>query len=363
MRLRLLVAALASPVLLAAQLTLLVVRDGVESVAASPLDLGTVPAGSTADTEFRIRNTGFSDAWLNGLSLSGNRFSFAALPALPLRLGAGEAAGFTVRFSPLVATAHSAYLSVNGVVTVLRANGGEPAPVTPPPTDPAAPAPAPPLPSISIEPQALSGAQVARVSIRFQTASPIDATGRLTVAFTAAVPGAPDDSAIVFPATGARTIAFTVAAGESMARFQGSDAAEVQVGTTAGSLVFTAAVGSQTASFTATVPRGYAVVDWASASRVPAGIQIVATGYDTSRSTSIVSFTFYDATGDAIPPGLIQVDAAKAFADYYAATDLGSVFKLAAVFPVSGDASLIKTADVVFSNSLGSTQPRRLVIR
>ncbi len=360
---RLLAAALACPALLAAQLTLMVVRDGVESAVTSPLELGTVPAGSSSDTDFRIRNAGASDAWLNGLSLSGNRFSFAALPALPLRLGAGQAAGFTVRFSPLVATAYSAYLSVNGVVTLLRANGGEPAPVTPPPTDPASPAPSPPQPSISIEPQALSGAEVARVSIRFNEASPVDATGRLTVAFAAAVPGAPDDSAVLFPATGTRSIAFTVAAGESTARFEGSTTADVQVGTTAGSLVFTATLGPRTASFTAAVPQGYVVIDSAFASRTSAGIQIVAIGYDTSRSTSIVSFTFYDATGDTIAPGLIQVNAAKAFADYYATTELGSVFKLAAVFPVSGDASLIKTADVVFSNALGSTQPRRLVIR
>ncbi|HSW48567.1 MAG TPA: hypothetical protein VLH09_00255, partial [Bryobacteraceae bacterium] len=122
-------------------------------------------------------------------------------------------------------------------------------------------------------------------------------------------------------------------------------------------------LGPHTEQFTAVVPSGYVVIDAARTARSASGIEIEVTGFDTSRSTSLLSFTFYDLTGSVVSPGAIQVDASQPFQQYFAATELGGVFRLRAVFPVTGDISRIGAAEAVLSNSLGSTQTKRLAVQ
>jgi hypothetical protein len=356
----LLSAALLLPLALAAQMKLYVVRQGVEEAVGASYEVGSAAVGQYLDTTFRVKNTSILPAWLQGLNLAGARFSFASLPKLPLQLAGGEWLEFVVRFTPLDAVSYYAYLNVNGVTTVLTGAGGAPKPPEPPP--PVEP-PVPPKPRIVVDPPALRGGQQAKIAIQLASVSKTSAKGDLSMEFKPSVAGKADDSAVLFPATGARTISFTVTEGEDAARFGGGQDTEFQTGTTAGLITFTVKLGPYTEPFTAEVPRAPVVVDSARSTRAGGGIEVQVTGFDTSRSTSLLVFTFFDLGGGTVAPGAIQVDASRAFQQYFETTDYGSVFSLRAVSPVTGDSSQIGAVDVGLSNSLGDTRTGHVQIQ
>jgi hypothetical protein len=127
--------------------------------------------------------------------------------------------------------------------------------------------------------------------------------------------------------------------------------------------VFTAKLGPYTESLTVDVPNAPVVVDSAQATRTAAGIQVRTTGYDTSRSATRLTFTFFDRQARAVAPGAIQVDGSQAFRQYFLTTDFGSIFTLLAVFPVRGDASQIGAVEIELMNSLGATSTGRIPIQ
>ena len=357
---RLLAAALLTPLLLAAEMELYVVRHGFEQAVNSPFDVGSVAAGHALDTQFRVRNAALTPDWFQGLNLAGAHFSFASLPKLPVLLASGQASDFVVRFLPVDSISHTAYLNINGVRTVLTGTGGEPKPPDPPaPVEP----PSPPKPWIAIEPPALRGGQQAKVAVRLASASEASVTGELRMEFKPSVAGSADDAAVLFPATGGRTISFTVTKGEDVGKFSGRADTEFQTGTTAGDITFTATLGPHKEQLVVQVPRAPVVIDSARTARNAGGIEVRVTGYDTSRSASVLSFTFFDLEGRTVPPGTIQADGSRAFQQYFETTSFGSMFTLRAVFPVQGDTSRIGSVDVELSNSLGDTRTGHVAIQ
>ena len=68
-------------------------------------------------------------------------------------------------------------------------------------------------------------------------------------------------------------------------------------------------------------------------------------------------FTMPPAT--SIAPGTLRVDAASDFARYFAGSDLGGVFLLRAVFPVTGDAAVIAACEATLTNTSGSSSTQR----
>ena len=93
--------------------------------------------------------------------------------------------------------------------------------------------------------------------------------------------------------------------------------------------------------------------------RTAGGLEIRITGFDNTRSLGALAFTFYDAAGNPIAPGAIRTDAAADFASYFAGSDLGGVFLLRAVFPVTGDASGVASCEATLTNSAGSAKTQR----
>lgn len=57
-------------------------------------------ANTTATAQVRIQNRGSGEATLRSVTLSGERFELAGLPAFPATIAAGSTLGFEVRFSP-----------------------------------------------------------------------------------------------------------------------------------------------------------------------------------------------------------------------------------------------------------------------
>src|SRR5687767_2656623 len=86
---------------------------GTETLVPAIHDLGSVAAGDTLETRFRVRNHGATAATITSLSVGGSGFSIAGQPSLPYTLAPGLNLDFTVRFQARDFGAYSANLAVN----------------------------------------------------------------------------------------------------------------------------------------------------------------------------------------------------------------------------------------------------------
>jgi hypothetical protein len=89
---------------------------------------------------------------------------------------------------------------------------------------------------------------------------------------------------------------------------------------------------------------------------VASGLTVNVTGFDNTRSAGLLTFTFYDASGNAIPPGAIAYESAVAFSTYFVGSGEGGQFALSAYFPVlGGNPSQVSAFTVQLANSVGTT--------
>ncbi len=222
-----------------------------------------------------------------------------------------------------------------------------------------------PTPAIQLTLAAPASAQQGTIAVNLASASASSGTGTATLAFQPAT-GLSDDPTITF-ANGTRSEVFTVALGASAGQFAAEPSVSFATGTTAGTLNFTVSLGSTTAQASVVIPPAAIGVDAAVAARNVAcdlalvyctttNVQLQINGWDNTRSTSEIVFTFLDSSGGAIAPGSISVNAATAFQQYFAGSDLGGVFGLSALFPVNGDSTQVVAAQVRLTNSVGATQ-------
>jgi hypothetical protein len=161
------------------------------------------------------------------------------------------------------------------------------------------------------------------------------------------------DAAIAF-ASGGRRVTFPIAPGDVQAVLP------FQTGTTAGVLTFTAQVGDTSAQKSvaiAAIPPG---ISTAQAVRSAGTLEVRIAGFDNTRSMGTIGFTFYDAAGNPIAPGEIHTNAAADFAKFFDGSDLGGVFLLRAVFPVTGDPALVASCDATLTNSAGLAKTQRI---
>jgi hypothetical protein len=224
-----------------------------------------------------------------------------------------------------------------------------------------------PVASIQVTLASPASAQQGTLAVTLASAAPSSGTGTVTLAFQSAVSGVSDDPTVTF-ADGTRSAAFTVAQGAATAQFGANPSVSFGTGTTAGTLVFTVTLGSnppQTANVA--IPAALIGIDAAVAARnvecdpavvycTTANVQLQINGWDNTRTASQIVFSFFDSSGKAIAPGNITVPAASPFAQYFAASDLGGVFGVAALFPVTGDSDLVVAATVAITNSAGTAQ-------
>jgi hypothetical protein len=130
---------------------------------------------------------------------------------------------------------------------------------------------------------------------------------------------------------------FTVAPGASAGQFSGGPSISFVTGTTAGTLVFTATLGSATAQSKVAIPAAMIGIDAAVASCdvsctptelycTTANVELQINGWDNTRTTSQIVFSFYGSSGSLISPGNISLDGTAAFQQYYATSGLGGVF-------------------------------------
>lgn len=314
-------------------------------LADQPVDFGSLERGAALSLRFLLENPHDLVLPITQLTVSGTAFRGPEGLSAPLELAPHETAAFQVVFAPLETGAHQGRLWVNNREVLLRGQAVEP-PL--------------PQPLILVEPTPLSSGRQAKVAVRLASPARSAAIGELRLAFEPAVAGMPDDPAIQFLAPAGRVLALSVEQGQEVAQLAGHLQAEFQTGTTAGRIVLTVQLGSRTEQAVFPIAPAPIVVDSVRVTRSSAALEVDLIAFDNTRSASQLTFTFYDPEGRTIEPGSFSLDAQPEFSRYFAGSQLGGLFRLRALFPVSGDSARIVGAEVGLKNDVGWTRSSRL---
>lgn len=314
--------------------------------AGSTIDFGSVDVGASHSIAFTLSNPGSTSLAVGTLAVAGTGFSGPIGLTAPVQLAAGQTASFQVTFQPQSGQAAQGTLTVAQRSFKLTGQGL-----------------AQPLPTASIVLGSTLGASDDQnnVSISLSAASPVSGTGTLTLAFQPAT-GLPDDPAIAFLSGPPRVATVTIAAGDTMAKFNGQSSMQFQTGTTAGTIVFTLTLPNSTQQTSLVVTPSPVIVDAATSVRRFGAVDVSLTGFDNTYSTSQLAFTFYNLSG-AVMSSAIPVNATSIFHQYFFTSNTtGGAFGLLATFPVTGDTSQIGAVDVQITNSAGITTAQKIPI-
>ena len=311
---------------------------GLQPLGTGPVDFGSAQLGVSVVRHFAVANQTAVVLTAPAIAVPPGDFALSGAAPGGLALPPGKTADFYVQFTPTATGARTGSLLIGQGAYVLTGIGVQP------------PLPNPVL-SISL-PQTLS-AQQGAVTVTLDATSKTSGSGTLTLVFQPAQ-GLTDDPTIQF-ASGGRTAAFTVSPGDAGNQFT----APFQTGATAGTLTFTVTLGGVTAQQTITILPASVGITLVQGVRSATGLQVQVTGFDNAHTTGLLTFTFFDAAGNAIAPGAIRTDATTGFASYFQNSGLGGVFLLTAVFPVTGDPSQVGAFQVQIANSVGTAQTAR----
>ena len=316
---------------------------GLEPLSAGMVvDFGEAELGARASRRFTVENRTASEFIVPAIGLDRGDFAFPAPPPGGLLLGPGGIASFDVRFQPSAAGARTGSLQIGPRAYALKGAGRD-APL--------------PKPLLAVDLKQAQSAQQGEIAVKLAEPASRAASGSVTLEFRPSPAGA-DDPAVVF-ASGLRSAPFSLAAGDTQARFGDRLAAPFQTGTTAGSLVFTIQFGEFTDRQTVAITPAPVGIQSAVGQRAGATLTLKVTGFDNTRTAGQLAFTFFDRSGNALPPGAVAVDSREAFNRYFQSSPVGGVFLLQAVFPVTGDASVVDSFEAAFTNSAGAAKTAR----
>jgi hypothetical protein len=312
------------------------------------VDFGSVVVSQPQTQTFTFSNAYSSTLTVNSVAVSGAGFSGPTGAKFPLQVGPGQQPTFKVTFTPQSGTPYQGTLTVDGRIFNLVGQGLDP-----------------PLPSASIVFASNLGASAQQNSITIPLAavSPISGNGTLTMAFQPSVAGVIDDAAIQFLSGPFRKATVAIAKGASSATIGGQSSMAFQTGTTTGTITFTLTLESNAPQqSTLTIPASPVNLDTATAVRLLGSLNVAFAGFDNTYTASQLAFTFYDLKGNALPQGVIDVNAGTDFQQYFSTTQAGGMFQLLATFPVSGDTSQIGSVTAQITNSAGATTTQPIAI-
>jgi hypothetical protein len=297
-----------------------------------PVDFGSVVRGTSAGRLITIQNNTALVLTIPAISVQGADFALLGAAPSGQALQSGQGGQFSVVFTPHTTGPSQGSLTLGDRSYPLLGTGVDP-----------------PLPKPIISPDLTQAgsAQQGTLTVYFDAPAQTSGTGTATMDFSG-----PPDPTIAF-ASGGRSATFAIAPGDVQAVLP------FQTGTTAGVLTFTVQIGGASDQRTVTIavaPPGISAVQGV---RSAGSVELDIVGFDNTRSLGAIFITFYDAGGNPIAPGAIRTDVSADFAKYFAASDLGGVFELRAVYPVTGNTALVASCALTLANSADSSQTQR----
>jgi hypothetical protein len=306
----------------------------------SSINFGLVQAGQVRLCNFSLQNPSAQAMTIATFKVTGAAFQLSTGPQAPFTIPAGGAITFVVTFTPNAAASYTGSLAIETRTYVLTGTAFN----TPLPT-----------PLLEFDSGSIQSAQQRRLTMRLPTAAASSASGNVNLAFVPDTTLVTDDPAVVFLATGTRSLPFSVTQGSTLISIGGQTSAMFQTGTTSGRIRFTLSGVSTAGDATTllTVPASTISIDTAIATRRTGDLDIQVTGFDNTYSAGVMTFTFSDVSGQALTPGAIHADFTPDFRTFFTKTQAGSAFQVRVSFPVTGDTSGIGSVDVQLTNSTG----------
>jgi hypothetical protein len=316
------------------------------------IDFGRIQKSVTSACTLALQNFSTRSLGVAALTVAGSAFGPPQGLRAPLTLLPGERVTFTIAFSPPDATTYSGTLTIDTRAFPLMG---------------AAYNPVLPKPALTFDSSAIGSAQQHTLKMSLPSPATFSGSGYVNLVFAPATKVVTDDPAVMFLPTGTRTLPFSFKPGETLISIDGQAGAVFATGTTAGVITFQVTpLGFQFEADPATplpIPPATIGIDTLSATRRANDLDIEVIGYDNTYTAGVMSFTFYDKSGNAISPGAIQADFTSAFNSYFTSQAGGSAFLMRVTFPVTGtDAQVAQVAgvDVALTNSAGVAQTQRL---
>src|SRR5258708_3755871 len=239
------------------------------------IHFGRIPQSTKVNCSLSVQNPN-TQALLVSLTGAGFTASFGTT----LTVAAGQTASATLTFTAALAASFSGTLTV-GVRSFTLAGVGFSSPL--------------PAPVWTFDASSFSSAEQHTLAIRFATASPVTASGTVTLNFASAITTVTDDSAIQFVATSKRVASFTVNAGDSALLLNGQQSIAFSTGTTPARITFAVnpRVYGITGSPTTTISMAPTsiVMTASSATRRASDLDVVVSGFDNAYSAGSMSFT------------------------------------------------------------------------
>jgi len=326
-------------VVLGPVLTVLPVCTGSNT---SPLsiDFGLVQAGQVRLCNFSLQNPGAADMTIATFQVTGSGFQMSAGPKAPFTIAAGNTIAFVINFTPNAAGSYTGALAIETRTYALTGTSFN----TPLPT-----------PVLEFDSGAFQSAQQRLLTMRLPTAASITASGSVNLTFLPDTTVVTDDTTVMFLATGTQSLPFSISQGSTQISINGQTSAMFQTGTTSGRIRFTLS-GISTAgdpTTLVTIPAAAISIETATATQRTGDLDIQITGFDNTYSAGVMTFTFLDTSGHALPPGAIRADFTPDFRTFFTKTKAGSMFQVRVSFPVTGNTSGIGSVDVQLNNSAG----------
>jgi hypothetical protein len=298
----------------------------------------TFTATTSAPVACLLENNWSGPVTVNSISVTGD-WIIGSAPTTPVTLQAGQHVTFTL--TPIGNPANS---SVSGVVSIDQWNYAIVA--------------EPSQPAVQIQVASpLKSAVQAPLSIQFSPAPTSAVTGTLQLTFDASTSTSISDPAIIFPSTGTSSVSFVSVPGQTAASFNGAASAIFQTGTTQGTIHLTAIWGDASVTSNVAITAEPVAIADMTGSRQSDSLTVTVTGFDNTRTAGIANFSFYDSQGGFIG-NLVSADFSAAFNTFFfqAAYNAGGMFKMTAVFPVTGGTNQISSVQMDLENSAGDAQ-------
>jgi hypothetical protein len=279
------------------------------------------------------------------LQVTGAGFRQSSGPKAPFTLAPGDTTAFVIEFTANAAGSYTGSLAIETRTYVLTAAAFD-SPL--------------PKPVLEFDAGPMRSAQQRRLTMRLPNAAPATASGFVNLAFVPDTTLIADDPAVVFLATGTRSLPFSVTQGSTEVSINGQTSALFQTGTSSGRIRFTLTGISTDGDPTTllTIPPALLSLDTTTATRRSGNLDIQVIGFDNTYAAGAMVFTFFDPSGQALQPGAILADFTQAFRAFFTKTQAGSAFQVRVSFPVTGDTSGIAGVEMKLSNSAGTTMTR-----
>jgi hypothetical protein len=304
------------------------------------IDFGRVQAGQARLCNFYLRNASTQEMTIATFRVTGSGFQISTGPKAPFKIAAGDTAAFVITFTANAAGLYTGALTIETRTYVLTGAAFD----TPLPK-----------PLLEFDAGPTQSAQQRRLTMRLPTAASVSVSGTVNLAFLPDSTVVADDPAIVFLATGTRSLPFSVSQGSTNILINTQTSAVFQTGTSSGRIRFTVSGVSTDGDPTTmlTVPASPISLDTATATRRTGNLDIALIGFDNTYSAGSMTFTFFDTSGGPLPPGAIRADFTPEFRTFFTKGQAGSAFQVRISFPVTGETSGIGSVDVQMSNSAG----------